>query len=59
MREQVEDVLSSHFKPEFLNRIDDVVIFQRLPQGPDQADRRHPGRAAGRARAASAASRSC
>ena len=30
MREQVENVLSSHFKPEFLNRIDDVVIFQRL-----------------------------
>jgi len=30
MREQVENVLSSHFKPEFLNRIDDVVIFHRL-----------------------------
>src|SRR3989449_832047 len=30
MRQQVESALSSHFKPEFLNRIDDVVIFQRL-----------------------------
>jgi ATP-dependent Clp protease ATP-binding subunit ClpB len=30
MREQVEGALSSYFKPEFLNRIDDVVIFQRL-----------------------------
>jgi ATP-dependent Clp protease ATP-binding subunit ClpB len=30
IREQVEAALSSHFKPEFLNRIDDVVIFQRL-----------------------------
>jgi ATP-dependent Clp protease ATP-binding subunit ClpB len=30
MRAQVEEALSSHFKPEFLNRIDDVVIFHRL-----------------------------
>jgi ATP-dependent Clp protease ATP-binding subunit ClpB len=30
MREAVEATLSQHFKPEFLNRIDDVVIFQRL-----------------------------
>jgi ATP-dependent Clp protease ATP-binding subunit ClpB len=30
MRDQIEDALSSHFKPEFLNRIDDVVIFHRL-----------------------------
>jgi ATP-dependent Clp protease ATP-binding subunit ClpB len=30
MRQEIEDVLSSHFKPEFLNRIDDVVIFHRL-----------------------------
>jgi ATP-dependent Clp protease ATP-binding subunit ClpB len=30
MRQQVEEALSSYFKPEFLNRIDDVVIFHRL-----------------------------
>jgi ATP-dependent Clp protease ATP-binding subunit ClpB len=30
IREQVEAVLSAQFKPEFLNRIDDVVIFKRL-----------------------------
>ena len=30
MREAIEATLSQHFKPEFLNRIDDVVIFQRL-----------------------------
>jgi len=30
MRRQVEEALAAHFKPEFLNRIDDVVIFQRL-----------------------------
>jgi ATP-dependent Clp protease ATP-binding subunit ClpB len=30
MREQIEEVLASTFKPEFLNRIDDTVIFHRL-----------------------------
>jgi ATP-dependent Clp protease ATP-binding subunit ClpB len=29
-REQIEAVLSATFKPEFLNRIDDTVIFHRL-----------------------------
>ena len=30
IRERVEEVLVTTFKPEFLNRIDDVVIFHRL-----------------------------
>ena len=30
IREQIEEVLAATFKPEFLNRIDDVVIFHRL-----------------------------
>jgi ATP-dependent Clp protease ATP-binding subunit ClpB len=30
LRREVEEALTSHFKPEFLNRIDDVVIFHRL-----------------------------
>jgi ATP-dependent Clp protease ATP-binding subunit ClpB len=30
IREQIEEVLQTTFKPEFLNRIDDVVIFHRL-----------------------------
>jgi ATP-dependent Clp protease ATP-binding subunit ClpB len=30
MRERIEEVLASTFKPEFLNRIDDTVIFHRL-----------------------------
>ncbi|HEY6047067.1 MAG TPA: ATP-dependent chaperone ClpB [Pyrinomonadaceae bacterium] len=30
VREAVTDVLREHFKPEFLNRIDDIVIFHRL-----------------------------
>ncbi len=32
MRQQVEEALSQTFKPEFLNRIDDIVIFQRLSE---------------------------
>jgi ATP-dependent Clp protease ATP-binding subunit ClpB len=30
MRRRVMDALRSHFKPEFLNRVDDVVIFHAL-----------------------------
>jgi ATP-dependent Clp protease ATP-binding subunit ClpB len=30
IRERVEEVLTATFKPEFLNRIDDTVIFHRL-----------------------------
>ena len=30
VREAVTDILREHFKPEFLNRIDDIVIFHRL-----------------------------
>jgi ATP-dependent Clp protease ATP-binding subunit ClpB len=30
MREQIEETLAATFKPEFLNRIDDTVIFHRL-----------------------------
>jgi ATP-dependent Clp protease ATP-binding subunit ClpB len=30
IRERVEEVIQTTFKPEFLNRIDDTVIFHRL-----------------------------
>ncbi len=30
MREQIEDTLKRTFRPEFLNRIDEVIIFHRL-----------------------------
>ncbi|MGA7396020.1 MAG: AAA family ATPase, partial [Solirubrobacterales bacterium] len=30
IRERIDDVLATTFKPEFLNRIDDTVIFHRL-----------------------------
>ena len=30
MREAVTDVLRQHFRPEFLNRVDDIIIFRAL-----------------------------
>jgi ATP-dependent Clp protease ATP-binding subunit ClpB len=30
IRERIEDILATTFKPEFLNRIDDTVIFHRI-----------------------------
>ncbi len=30
MKEKVNDALKSHFRPEFLNRIDDVIVFHEL-----------------------------
>jgi ATP-dependent Clp protease ATP-binding subunit ClpB len=30
MREEIEEVLATTFKPEFLNRVDEIVIFRRL-----------------------------
>jgi ATP-dependent Clp protease ATP-binding subunit ClpB len=30
MRERVLEALQAHFRPEFLNRVDDIVIFHRL-----------------------------
>lgn len=32
MRERVMEALRAHFRPEFLNRVDDIVIFHRLSQ---------------------------
>jgi ATP-dependent Clp protease ATP-binding subunit ClpB len=33
MREAITEVLRENFKPEFLNRIDDIVIFHQLTRG--------------------------
>ena len=49
IREQIEEVLATTFKPEFLNRIDDVVIFHRLSRDDIGRDRRPPGPPARRA----------
>ncbi|MEK7818081.1 MAG: AAA family ATPase, partial [Actinomycetota bacterium] len=32
MRERVSEAMKAHFKPEFLNRVDDIIIFHRLSQ---------------------------
>jgi ATP-dependent Clp protease ATP-binding subunit ClpB len=32
LRQQVLDSLREHFRPEFLNRVDDIIIFSRLDQ---------------------------
>ena len=44
--EQVMAAVRTHFKPEFLNRVDEIVVFHRLSEERHRADRRHPGRAA-------------
>jgi ATP-dependent Clp protease ATP-binding subunit ClpB len=30
VRTQIQELLKAHFRPEFLNRIDDIVIFEKL-----------------------------
>ena len=30
MKEKLNDALKQHFRPEFLNRIDDVIVFHEL-----------------------------
>jgi ATP-dependent Clp protease ATP-binding subunit ClpC len=33
MKQKVNDELKGHFRPEFLNRIDDTIVFHQLNQG--------------------------
>ena len=33
MKEKVNDALKAHFRPEFLNRIDDTIVFHELSKG--------------------------
>ena len=42
---QVMEVVRSHFRPEFLNRLDEIILFHRLSAAHMGPDRRHPGRA--------------
>jgi ATP-dependent Clp protease ATP-binding subunit ClpC len=30
MKEKVNDALKAHFRPEFLNRIDETIVFHEL-----------------------------
>ncbi len=32
LKEKINQVLKSHFKPEFLNRLDEIIIFEKLAQ---------------------------
>ena len=47
MKSKVNDELKQHFRPEFLNRVDDVVVFPQLSQDEIIADRRPDDRQAG------------
>ena len=51
MKAKVTDELKQHFRPEFLNRVDDVIVFPALTQDEIDADRRPDGRQARRASA--------
>jgi hypothetical protein len=42
MKNKVTDELKKHFRPEFLNRVDDIIVFPQLTQDEIVADRR-PG----------------
>ena len=33
MKQKVNDELKQHFRPEFLNRIDDTIVFHQLDRG--------------------------
>ncbi len=44
MRAKVMDEVKKAFNPEFLNRIDDIVVFHSLGKPRDGADRPHPAR---------------
>ena len=37
MKQKVNDELKQHFRPEFLNRIDDTIVFHQLSRGRDPA----------------------
>ncbi len=44
MKAAVMEIVGQHFRPEFINRIDEVVVFHPLAQGADPRHRRHPDR---------------
>ena len=44
MKDAVLEELRKHFRPEFLNRVDDVIVFHALSQGVSEADRGDPSR---------------
>ena len=49
VRAEVMGVVRSHFRPEFLNRVDEIILFHRLKRSGDGRHRRHPDGAAAEA----------
>ncbi len=50
--------LRATFKPEFLNRVDEIIVFHQLGEAELRLDRRRPARRASRSCSPSASSRS-
>ena len=48
MKEKVNDSLKNHFRPEFLNRIDETIVFHELSRRRGAPDGRPAARALGR-----------
>ena len=44
MKAAVLEIVGQHFRPEFINRVDDIVVFHPLGRGADPPDRRDPAR---------------
>ena len=42
MKSAVMEIVQQSFRPEFINRIDDIVVFHPLGTRADPRDRRHP-----------------
>ena len=42
VEQRVRDELRNHFRPEFLNRVDDIIVFRPLSREDLVADRGHP-----------------
>ena len=49
MKTKVPEELKQHFRPEFLNRVDEIIVFPPLTQGPDHLDGRQHDRVGGAA----------
>ena len=47
LRRRIDELLHRQFKPEFLNRVDEIITFQGLTRGRPAADRGYPDQADG------------
>ena len=39
LKEDMMQIVRSHLRPEFVNRIDEIIVFRELTQGADSRDR--------------------